>query len=227
MNSGDSKKLWLEVHGEIPDSRFALGRASSNAYRTDPKMIGFMAARYKFVAKMLDGVGLALEAGCGDGFGAPVVAQSVGKLVCTDIDEQTLADNTHRLAFVPNLSFDYFDFRKDKYPSPVNAVYCVDVIEHVFPDEEDVFLKNLAASLTPTGIAIFGTPNQTAEQYASENSRKGHINLKNHRALRDLMKQHFEQVFLFSMNDEVLHTGYYPMAHYLWALCVVPRTEVL
>lgn len=223
MAKGDSKSLWLEVHGAIPDARVSLGRASSNAYRTDPKMIGFMAARYKFVAKMLDGVESALEAGCGDAFGAPVVAQSVGKLICTDIDKDTLADNAGRLSFVRNVSFEYYDFRERKYSSPVHAVYCVDVIEHVYAEEEQAFIGNLAASLVPTGIAIVGTPNQTAEKYASENSRKGHVNLKDHRALRALLAQHFARVFLFSMNDEVLHTGYYPMAHYLWGVCVGPK----
>lgn len=223
MSAKDSKSLWLEVHGEIPETRVTLGRASSNAYRTDPKMIGFMAARYKFVAKMLEGVESALEVGCGDGFGAPVVAQSVGKLICTDIDEASLADNKSRLAFAKNLAFEYFDFRQSGYPVPMHAVYCVDVIEHVFADEEAVFLTNLAASLTPLGIAIIGTPNQTAEKYASENSRKGHVNLKDHKALRGLLSQYFERVFLFSMNDEVLHTGFYPMAHYLWGVCVGPK----
>src|SRR5438045_4123498 len=29
----------------------------------------------------------------------------------------------------------------------------------------------------------------------------------------------FENGFLFSMNDEVVHTGFHPMAHYLFALC--------
>jgi protein-L-isoaspartate O-methyltransferase len=223
MSSGDSKSLWLEVHGEIPDARISLGRASSNAYRTDPKMIGFMAARYKFVAKMLEGVESAIEIGCGDGFGAPVVAQAVGKLLCTDIDEDTLADNARRLAFAQNLKFEYFDFRGGRYPVPMHAAYCVDVIEHVFPAEEPAFMRHLAGSLAPMGIAIVGTPNQTAEKYASENSRKGHINLKDHRSLRGLLQQHFERVFLFSMNDEVLHTGYYPMAHYLWGVCVGPK----
>jgi len=223
VTTEDSKKLWLEVHSEIPDERIQLGRASSNAYRTDPKMIGFMAARYKFVAKMLEGVGLALEVGCGDGFGAPVVAQSVAKLTCTDIDAPTISDNASRLAFVKNLSFEYFDFRQGGYPASVDAVYCVDVIEHVFQTEEQVFLSNIFACLNQHGIGIVGTPNQTAEQYASENSMKGHVNLKNHRSLRSLMEQHFHRVFLFSMNDEVIHTGYYPMAHYLWALGVGRR----
>ena len=33
------------------------------------------------------------------------------------------------------------------------------------------------------------------------------------------MRRHFNNVYLFSMNDEVLHTGYKPMSHYLFALC--------
>ena len=32
------------------------------------------------------------------------------------------------------------------------------------------------------------------------------------------MQQFFHNVFVFSMNDEVVHTGYFPMAHYLLAL---------
>jgi hypothetical protein len=32
------------------------------------------------------------------------------------------------------------------------------------------------------------------------------------------MAKFFHHVFIFSMNDEVVHTGFYPMAHYLLAL---------
>jgi hypothetical protein len=32
------------------------------------------------------------------------------------------------------------------------------------------------------------------------------------------MAEHFENVFVFSMNDEVVHTGFTPMAHYLLAI---------
>jgi 2-polyprenyl-3-methyl-5-hydroxy-6-metoxy-1,4-benzoquinol methylase len=219
----DSKELWLQVHGEIPEKRVTLGRASSNALISDPKMIGFMAARYKLVAKLLEGCASALEAGCGDGFGAPVVAQSVGRLICTDIDETTLADNAKRLGFVANVKFEYFDFRASAYRESVEAAYCVDVIEHLFPSEERAFMTNLAASVQINGIGIVGTPNQSAERHASENSRKGHVNLKDHKSLRSLMQQYFHRVFLLSMNDEVVHTGFYPMAHYLWAIGVAPK----
>jgi hypothetical protein len=32
------------------------------------------------------------------------------------------------------------------------------------------------------------------------------------------MEEYFHSVFMFSMNDEVVHTGYHKMAHYLFAV---------
>jgi hypothetical protein len=69
-------------------------------------------------------------------------------------------------------------------------------------------------------VCIIGTPNIEASRYASPQSQVGHINLKNHLELRKLLADHFENVFVFSMNDEVVHTGFYPMAHYLFAVGV-------
>jgi cyclopropane fatty-acyl-phospholipid synthase-like methyltransferase len=222
-SDGDSQKLWVSIQRSIPRSSLKLGFASSGAYMTDPLMIAFMASRYKFVAKMLHGTTLALEVGCGDGFGAPLVAKSVEALICTDIDAETLADNAQRLAAFPNISFDYHDFRKSPYPKTVSAVYSVDVLEHIFANEEAGWLANVFASLAPHGIALFGTPNKAAEKYASEHSRAGHINLKTQRELRALMQRYFHNVFMFGMNDEVLHTGFSEMSHYLWALCAEPK----
>jgi hypothetical protein len=37
--------------------------------------------------------------------------------------------------------------------------------------------------------------------------------------LKKTMQRHFHNVFMFSMNDEVVHTGFHPMAHYLFAVC--------
>jgi cyclopropane fatty-acyl-phospholipid synthase-like methyltransferase len=225
MSDGDSKRLWLEIHGSIPSHEVRLGRASAAAYVSDPKMIAFIAARYKFVAKLLEGQNRVFEIGCGDGFGAPIVAQGVKHLLCTDVHEAQLADNAERITLFPKVSFRYFDFRGDRLESRYDAAYSVDVLEHIFGSEEDAFLGNIAGSLAPHGIAIFGTPNALAEQYASKFSKLGHINSKDAPALRKTMQRFFHTVFMFSMNDEVVHTGYAPMAHYLWALCVGPRVE--
>src|SRR5437016_1474687 len=139
MTEHDSKQLWLSVHRSITYEPVTLGRASSAAYRNDPKMIAFMAARYKFVSKMVSGLPTVLEVGCGDGFGAALVAAEVGRLLATDIDSDTITDNSARLRFLSNVSFEYFDFRKSRYPQTVDAAYAIDVIEHIFPEEETTF----------------------------------------------------------------------------------------
>jgi cyclopropane fatty-acyl-phospholipid synthase-like methyltransferase len=223
VDSQDSKELWHRIHAELPEIDIKLGPAAAAAYAADPKMLLFMASRYKFVAKMLEGTQSVVEIGCGDAFGAPIVAQSVGRLLCTDIHEASLADNARRLGFAAKLEFRYFDFRVQRLDPAFDAAYAVDVLEHVYPAEEDAFLGNIARSLAPHGVALFGTPNSYSEQFASKYSKLGHVNLKDAQALRATMQRYFHVVFMFSMNDEVVHTGFAPMAHYLWALCVAPR----
>lgn len=220
----DSKKLWEEVDSEITAPPIELGRYASDDYANDPKHFAFVTSRYKFASKLLGGLETVMEVGCGDGFGAPIVADAVERLICADINEPLLKDIERRhKSFVKNATYEYFDFREGAYSPAVNAVYLIDVIEHIFPDEEANFMKNLVSSIRDHGIMLIGTPNKSAEQYASPWSRKGHVNLKTQDTLRDVGLAYFHNVFMFGMNDEVVHTGYAPMCHFIWALCVDPR----
>jgi len=219
----DSKSQWLGLRGKLKKYDVRLGTASAQDYVHDPKHLSFAISRYKFVAKMLVGLGHVIEVGCGDGFGAPLIAQVVGELTCTDIDEEQLRDNCARLAVFKNISFEYYDFREKSHPKTAEGLYLVDVLEHIFPEEEARFMSHLAGSLTARGVAVIGTPNASADIHASENSKIGHVNLKQGEQLRALCQQHFHNVFMFGMNDEVVHTGFLPMSHYLMALCVAPR----
>lgn len=219
----DSKSLWLSIRTNLQDFDVRLGMGTAQAYVNDPRMIAFIASRYKFVSKMLANVDVALEIGCGDSFGGPIVAQSVKRLICTDIDEETIAANRQRCRFFKNIEYAYHDFRAKPYPEQVRAIYLVDVIEHVFAEEEPQFMRNLTGTLRSDGFVLMGTPNATAEQYASVHSKEGHVNTKTHQALRQLGERYFKNVFMFSMNDEVVHTGFGPMSHYLWMLGVAPK----
>lgn len=219
----DSKKLWLDHRAEIHDFNMKLGPSAADMYVNDPRMLAFTTSRYKFASKMLEGAETCLEIGSGDGFGAPLVAQSVEKLICTDIDEEMALANQKRMKVFKNISFQYHDFRASAFSETVDGAYLIDVIEHVYEEEEDSFLSHIAASLKAHGVCLIGTPNVMAEQYASENARKGHVNLKDFGTLKTLSERYFHNVFMFSMNDEVVHTGFSPMAHFLWALCVAPK----
>ena len=87
-------------------------------------------------------------------------------------------------------------------------------------EREYLFFENICKCLTKDGVFIIGTPNITANEYASEASKEGHINLLSHSRMRQLLSKYFTNVFLFSMNDEVIHTGYGPMSHYLMGVGV-------
>lgn len=195
----------IDQHKQAP---VTLGPWASHAYRSDPRHFMMVLSRYKFVAKMLRGKRHVLEVGCGDGYGAPIVLQEVESLVGVDY-EQDAIDH----AKADRASFFVHDITKAPVPGVFDAAYSLDVIEHLAGSQ--VFMDNICASLCRDGVLIVGTPNATAAQYGSPLSQAGHINLQSADSLRDLMAARFKNVFSFSMNDEVVHTGYSAMAHYL------------
>lgn len=197
-----------------------LGVLSSATWNYDPKRLTFVLSRYKFVAKMLSGKKNVLEVGAGDSFSSRIVACEVEKLVCTDYDPLLVAEaEKMRRSDMPNTSFKVHDMIFQPYPEKMDAVYCLDVFEHIFPKDEHVFLKNIAGSLNENGVFIVGMPSLESQTYASEGSKLGHVNCKNGNDLKRLMEEYYHNCFLFSMNDEVVHTGYAPMAHYVIAVC--------
>jgi 2-polyprenyl-3-methyl-5-hydroxy-6-metoxy-1,4-benzoquinol methylase len=200
-----------------------LGLMSSESWRSDPRHLLFHFARYKFVAKMLVGRKRVLEIGCGDALGTRIVRQEVAALTATDFDPLFIKDAAARMA--PPWTFDVLvhDFRDGPVAGSFDAVYALDVLEHVVESEERRFLSTAFAALEQNGVAIIGMPSLESQAYASKQSREGHVNCKTAEDLRALMGEFFHNVFLFSMNDEVVHTGYAKMAHYLLALCCTKR----
>lgn len=198
----------------------ALGPTTSYSLLHDPIHLSFVLSRYKFVARILAGKGNVLEVGCGDAFGVPIVAQFVKKLVAIDSDDRLIASNTQRLLRIPNIEFVTLDFCKAVPKGTFDAVYSVDVIEHLDQQLTKVFMEHTRKILSPDGICIVGTPNITSRAYASPQSKVSHINLQSHQTLKNLVARYFRNAFFFSMNDEVVHTGFAPMAHYLFGIGV-------
>ena len=85
-------------------------------------------------------------------------------------------------------------------------------------------MGNMAASLSDHGVIILGMPSIQSQAYASPPSKAGHVNCKDAQGLKELAGRFFHNVFIFSMNDEVVHTGFHAMAHYLIALGCNKRT---
>jgi len=159
-----------------------------------------------------------LEVGCADAFGTRLVVQEVKRLTAVDFDPVFIADVRKRMD--PRWAFAcrVHDLLRRPVPGAFDGAYALDVIEHIPKEHEDRFLGNMVRSLTDTGVLILGTPSLHSQTYASGPSKAGHVNCKDAAGLKELLERFFHHAFVFSMNDEVIHTGYYPMAHYLMAL---------
>jgi 2-polyprenyl-3-methyl-5-hydroxy-6-metoxy-1,4-benzoquinol methylase len=191
------------------------GLMSSQVWQDDPRRLAFVLARYKFVAKMLSGLDHVLEIGCADAFATRIVKQEVRRITVTDFD-QIFIDNARetmdeRWPFTAKVH----DMLEDAIEENFEAAYALDVIEHIDAAFEDVFVGNIVKSLSPHGVVILGCPSLASQAHASPPSKAGHVNCKDGPAMKELLQRFFHNVFVFSMNDEVVHTGFYPMAHYV------------
>lgn len=182
-----------------------LGAMHAASFAADPKHLGFVLARYHFVARMLQGAGRALEVGAGDGTGANLVIPAVKEWA--GIDREPLAPSV---------------IQRDMLDGPWgswDAIYALDVLEHIPVEDERRFLSNIVASLAENGTVIVGMPSLESQVHASELSRQQHVNCKTEQGLRVTLARHFRNVFLFGMNDTTLHVGFGPFCQYRLALC--------
>ncbi len=211
----------LEINQEIiENSEIKFGPRTRHTYTRDPKHLLFSLSRYKFVSKMFSGYKRVLEIGCGDAFGTALVAQTVGEITATDLDYKFINEIKKTHAFADQINFIAKDFINDSLQADFDGAFCLDVLEHIQKDFEEDFLTNVSNSLSENGDLIIGMPSLESQRYASDFSKQGHVNCKTASELRGLMLNYFAKVFIFSMNDEVLHTGFAPMSHYIFALCV-------
>ncbi len=192
-----------------------VGGMTSDYWSRDPKRLGFVLARYKFVARMVEGMERVLEVGCADGFGSRIVRQHVGALVAIDSEFESIREAMANQSSVWPIDYLCHELRDEPLPG-FDAVYALDVLEHIPSKDEDQFLRSMRGS---GSVAIIGMPSLESQGYASDLSRQGHVNCKRGPDLKEALKRHWKNVFLFGMNDETLHTGFAPMAHYRLALC--------
>ena len=212
----------LKVRDEVGLAQFGL--MSNQAFYDDPKRLTFLFARYKFAAKMLAGKKNVLEVGCADAFASRIVLQDVGSLTAVDFDPIFIEDAKKREQGKWKIKLLVHDMLKEPVPGKFDGVYSLDVLEHIEPKHEGVFLENIARSMTEHGVLVIGSPSLESQTYASPQSKAGHVNCKSFNDMRKFLEKYFHNVFMFSMNDEVIHTGYGSMAHYLMVVCCTPRS---
>ena len=194
----------------------SMGVRTSHNYTNDPIRLVFTLSRYKFVAKMFEGFTDVLEVGAGDGFKSPIVKQFCKNLLLSDLLEENKSEFNKR--GFKNIKYFVHDFTKKRLSKKFDGIYSLDVLEHISKKYEKKFIKNICSSLKENGTLIIGMPSIEDQKYSSKGSKFGHINCKNKTVLKQLLLKFFNNVYMFSMNDEVLHTGFDKMSHYIFAL---------
>lgn len=205
---------------DTPDKQSLMGAMYSFTWDTDPKHIVFTTSRYKFVGKMFDGKNDILEVGCADAWPSRIVKQFVKKLTVSDYDQRfiDLTQNTKSSNF--KIQYLQHDMLKGHIKSKkFDGIYSLDVLEHISKQKEKTFIKNICKNLKKNGTLIIGIPSLESQKYSKSVKVKGHINCKSGDDLKRLLLIFFSNVFLFSMNDEVVHTGFNKMANYLICIC--------
>jgi 2-polyprenyl-3-methyl-5-hydroxy-6-metoxy-1,4-benzoquinol methylase len=225
-SSSDKAKAKLSEHADYTVEGPGLGAINRATLIRDPKHFLFTLSRYKFVAKILKGKMRVCEIGCHEATGSLIVAKEIGHLTALDFQSEVIEFCMKEYEkFNLNISFHCMD-AIDELPGdvPFDAIFMLDVLEHIDPAQECKLLKNITSNLVKNdGVLIVGIPSLESQAYASPVSKAQHINCKSLEGLRSFLAPSFGNVFMFGMNDEVLHTGFGPMCQYLFAICTGPK----
>ena len=139
-------------------------RLAAEDARFAPDMARHLAA-YHLMAPFIAGKRV-LEAGCGEGYGAALMARHAAQVVGVDYNAAALelARARHRL---PNLEYravNLLDLAKEQ-PGEFDVVTNFQVLEHL--EDPSPFLSAAAVCVKPGGLLILTTPNRLAS--VSEN----------------------------------------------------------
>lgn len=222
-----SKEIWDKALSYITDGveEIVLPKFESDEVLGDFKHFMISLSRYKFVGKMLEGKKRLLEVGCNTGFKTMMLSQFVDTVVGVDYEEEAIQCANERFSDIKRTYICADVMEMEPLEERAEAVVALDVIEHINQKDEERFIKSLIANMVTEGVCIIGTPNLNAAEYQSEESRMAHINLYSFDRLKMLLDKYFYNVFMFGMNDEVIHTGFPQMAHYLFAIGVGVKKE--
>ena len=179
-------------------------------------------ARYKFVARHIKTNDDVLEVGCGSGLGAILLGQHCRSVKGIDIKHQEIKEAK---AINPrsNVEYELMDFFELQASAKYDVVCSLDVIEHLTEQVAKKLIHKTTQHLHKNGMLVIGTPSLYCRDYQSELSRAAHIKLYDQKELVDLIETYYGRALAFSMNDELVHTGFSKLAWYYIIIAFYPQ----
>jgi 2-polyprenyl-3-methyl-5-hydroxy-6-metoxy-1,4-benzoquinol methylase len=182
-------------------------------------------ARYKFIARLIKDTDDVLEVGAGSGLGTIFLGQHAAKVTGLDIKQYEL-DEARAINRRENVTFLLQDFFTYDPQHKHDVIVALDVIEHMSTEDGHRLIAAMARHLKLNGMAVLGTPSIYSYEYQSPLSKASHVKCYDQQELVSLVENSFGRTLAFSMNDELVHTGFPKMAWYYFVLGFVPQSDV-
>ena len=243
---------------------------ASRLWQDDESRLASHLAHYRFVAAVMGVRPDVAEYGCASPAGTRLILQQSRKMTLFDPRPLVVGDLQWRFQDDWRFEARLHDIIAMPLPRQVDAAYCVDFLQYLSRDEEDVFVRNLRDSLShDSDFLLIGSPSYGAEAdnppatpYAASadtpdaiaaqlrrqdlacrstqrqpalseeppqadglaggNPRSARAEARIYRRtgaeLKALTERFFQNVFLFSMIDDVVQPGIAPNAQHVFAL---------
>jgi len=232
----------------ISDAASSAANGSSAACRSAE-----VAAKYDFVTGLIARRQDVAEYGCLDENGSQRVLQNVTRLAVYDCDPHRLGQISQKLRKRWRIDTEVHNILLAPLPRIHDAVYNLDTLEYISPGDEDLYINNLALSLSrPQDILIISHPLQktldggnappqvwpaadlanslplSAVRPHSDDDPVvaqygGRRYPRTGDGLKALLERHFDTVMVFSMAGGVVHPGTREVADCVFAVCSAPK----
>ena len=125
--------------------------------------------RYIFAAQFVKDARV-LDAACGEGYGASLLAKSAREVVGVDVSEATIRHATGRYGDAENLTFAMNDVTQLDFPeNSFDLIVSFETLEHL--EHQELMLTEFRRVLKPDGFLIISTPDKAiyTDQMGTDN----------------------------------------------------------
>jgi len=147
-----------------------------------------------------------LDAGCGSGYGAELLALVAREVIAVDYSPDVIGENRRKYASRTNLKFEVMDLTNLRFPEDFfDLIVCFEVYEHIASPQCDIALGHLCRTCKRQGKVLLSTPNRLVEEPFMKSAaltNPYHINSVSPNELRASLMRHFAQVKLLGQKPK-------------------------